>query len=893
MNNWEFRVKSPQREPLGISAGWERFHPVWRLLNPVPAWVAFLLLFSLAVTLEASQENVLITEFMAINDHTLTNQEGVYPDWIEVYNAGANAVNLGGWRLTDDPANLTKWQFPSVSLPGYCYLVWFASGTSQTNPALPLSTSFKLSGGGEYLGLIKPDGTVAWEYAPHFPPQTADISYGLGMMSTTYPLVSVGDAGQFFVPSEDIGTNWLLPEFDDSGWFSFWTPLGYDTSTNYQDILQTDVGWTMQGINSSAYLRMPFYVDDPAVLKDLRLRMRYDDGFVAYLNGQEVARRNAPGLLSWNSAATAAHGLPFPEYPTLQNFDVPGANYSLQTNSVSGSYFPTILPAYSGSTGRFLRLANNTASNLNSIVFDRTATGAVSTVVATFDFRMTQVSSRADGMGFALLPTSVFGTNGPAIAPLNGLSEEPNLTGAIGVGFDIYQNSYDPNANHVSVHYNGVLLSSPVAVPPFDLANGNFHRAEITIRFTDAGALVTVRLTPNINRSPGPTSTLFSDFLIAGVSAYEGRPAFGARTGGANALEDLDNVNVRFVPSQTLPPEEFNLTTFLGSLRAGANVLAIQGLNLAADDADFVLGPELMAATVTVQTNVQGFFATPTPGGPNLGGAPALAPAPVFLTAGGIFTNSLDVEIAIDSATAEIHYTLDGTEPTASSALYSGPISIANSTTVRARGFAPGLLTSEIVSQTYTLFESNVIDFTSNLPLIIIDTFGASIVEENKIPATMTLIEPYHGRSSMLRPPAAQLRPGIEIRGQSSTMFPKKSYGFETWDEADQDLHVPLFGLPANSDWVLYAPYTDKTFMNDFLAYELHEKMGHYAVRRRFVDVFVDSSGGGLNYADYAGIYVLLEKIKIGPDRVDIAQLKPGASSEPDTSGGSFFKNDT
>ena len=74
-------------------------------------------MLGVAGRIEASQDNVLITEFMAINDHTLTNQDGVYPDWIEIYNAGANAVNLSGWRLTDDAANLTKWQFPAISLP--------------------------------------------------------------------------------------------------------------------------------------------------------------------------------------------------------------------------------------------------------------------------------------------------------------------------------------------------------------------------------------------------------------------------------------------------------------------------------------------------------------------------------------------------------------------------------------------------------------------------------------------------------------------------------------------------------------------------------------------------------------------------------------------------------
>ena len=67
--------------------------------------------------------------------------------------------------------------------------------------------------------------------------------------------------------------------------------------------------------------------------------------------------------------------------------------------------------------------------------------------------------SRADGLGFALLPTALYGTNGPPIGPFTGFGEEPNLPGAIGVGFDIYQNTGEPNNNHVSLHFNQNLTA--------------------------------------------------------------------------------------------------------------------------------------------------------------------------------------------------------------------------------------------------------------------------------------------------------------------------------------------------------------------------------------------------------------------------------------------------
>jgi len=856
----------------------------------VNSFAALLLFWEAHLT--SAQDQVLISEFMALNNSTLADPNGAYPDWIEIYNAGANEVDLGGWYLTDDSANLTKWRFPSIGLEASGFLVVFASGTSQTNLASPLSTNFKLDAGGEYLALVKPDGsTIAWQYAPLYPPQVADISYGVMMEQVTQDLVPVGTSGQYLVPDGDIGTTWTQLGYDDSSWIGGWTGVGYDTGANYLDLISTDLGFYMWGINASAYLRLPFSVADPSLIKDLRLRLRYDDGFVAYLNGQEVARRNAPTTLSWNSSATAVHGLPLPTNPTEQNFDDSGTPYSLHT--FSGSYTPTVLPADAGSEGQFLRLASTNVNILNTIVFDRTATGSFNTVVATFDFRITPTTgNRADGLGFALLPTALYGTNGPAIGPFSGLGEEPNLAGAIGVGFDIYQNSGELNNNHVSIHYNGALLSTTVATPSFDLANGNFHRAEVTIAFAGGNAMVTVRVTPNIRAGPGATQTLFNNFVVP-ASAYEARAAFGARTGGQYARHDLDNVDVQFVPDAVLAPEEFNLTSFVGNLQSGDNVLAIQGLNIAADDADFLILPELIASQVSVSTNTLSYFATPTPGEANLGGAPGFVPSPQIIPQGGVFTNGLSVQISLGLAGAEIRYTLDNSEPTASSMLYNGPIALSGSATVRARGFAPHLLPSPIVSQTYTILDADAIQFTSNLPLVIIDTAGQTIVEETKIPATMTFIDTFRGRSSLLLPPDLQVRAGIEIRGQSSTMFPKKSFGFETRDETDNDRAVPLFGLPSDSDWVLYAPYTDKTFMNDFFAYELHEKMGHYAVRRRFVEVFVDVSGGRLNYGlDYAGIYVLLEKIKIDEERLDLAQLQPGDNAEPEITGGYVFKKD-
>ena len=122
---------------------------------------------------------VRITEFLASNDSILADQDGDFSDWIEVHNEGPGSVNLAGWRLTDDAGELSKWVFPAVSLPAGGYLVVFASGKDLTNPAGELHTGFSLKAGGEYLALLEPDGTVATQYAPEYPEQESDVSYGL------------------------------------------------------------------------------------------------------------------------------------------------------------------------------------------------------------------------------------------------------------------------------------------------------------------------------------------------------------------------------------------------------------------------------------------------------------------------------------------------------------------------------------------------------------------------------------------------------------------------------------------------------------------------------------------------------------------------------------------
>lgn len=175
---------------------------------------------------------------------------------------------------------------------------------------------------------------------------------------------------------------------------------------------------------------------------------------------------------------------------------------------------------------------------------------------------------------------------------------------------------------------------------------------------------------------------------------------------------------------------------------------------------------------------------------------------------------------------------------------------------------------------------------TSNLPIIVIDTYGQSIPDQNKITAHMGIIDNGPGNLNHIEDPFNNYdgRIGIELHGSSSLTFPKKSYSFETRTLLDSNLNVPLLGLPEENDWILYGPYPDKTFLRNILAYKLSNEMGHYAPRTVPCELYLNNI--------YNGVYVLIEKIKQGKNRVKIADLKPTEISGSDLTGGYIFKID-
>lgn len=149
-----------------------------------------------------------ISEFMASNTRGLADETGARSDWIEIYNPSSAAVNLEGWSLTDDPDDPGKWRFPATNLAGGAFLVVFASGEDRRVPGARLHTSFQIAAGGEYLALVRPDGvTRTSEFAPEFPQQVPDVSYGVAQSGPPPEYVLSAGAVYFTAPTPG-AVNW-------------------------------------------------------------------------------------------------------------------------------------------------------------------------------------------------------------------------------------------------------------------------------------------------------------------------------------------------------------------------------------------------------------------------------------------------------------------------------------------------------------------------------------------------------------------------------------------------------------------------------------------------------------------------------------------------------------
>jgi hypothetical protein len=291
---YETRALHAQSIPMNYSA---IFTVLRSRRHALPA-----LLLALILPLCASGQDLLISEFLAVNESGHTNALGQTPDWIELFNTTDAPIDLTGWYLSDSDGNLRKWRFPSGQIAPKGYFLVYASNSSFSLTNGEYHTNFKLSGDGEFLALTRPDGsTVEHSYTPAYPEQAPDISYGIKPQSVITPLVSEHATYQYTQPNDAAdGLSWTDITFDDAGWLTGTGGLGMVTVAG-EPGFNTYIETRLSGFPRGVYRRSTFTLPSVITADVLTLFARFDDGLAVYLNGTPLLSLNTPSTPAYDA----------------------------------------------------------------------------------------------------------------------------------------------------------------------------------------------------------------------------------------------------------------------------------------------------------------------------------------------------------------------------------------------------------------------------------------------------------------------------------------------------------------------------------------------------------------------------------------------------------------
>lgn len=221
------------------------------ILRVIPITCFFTCLFS-----QLFAQHLQVNELMSVNSTTIYDEEGDTPDWIEIKNSGNNDINLSKFYLSDDSKELKKWQLPDMILSPNEHLIIFASDKNRRQTP------------------------VIWN-----------------------TIIDMGDNWNYIVPNSEPPALWKTNLFDSSGWSTGISGIGYGDDDDNTMIPPSAI---------SLFMITKFSVENVDDLRALWFHMDYDDGFVAYLNGEEIARAGlgAPGSnVIWNQSASSHEAL--------------------------------------------------------------------------------------------------------------------------------------------------------------------------------------------------------------------------------------------------------------------------------------------------------------------------------------------------------------------------------------------------------------------------------------------------------------------------------------------------------------------------------------------------------------------------------------------------------
>jgi len=307
----------------------------------------------------------------------------------------------------------------------------------------------------------------------------------------------------------------------------------------------------------------------------------------------------------------------------------------------------------------------------------------------------------------------------------------------------------------------------------------------------------------------------------------------------------------------------------------------------------------------TVENEVAkiGYFSTATPGTRN-GGAETLLilDAVLFSRVSGPFIGSPELTLSGAGTGQVIRYKVvsptsiggEFSNPTSEDSLYTQPIPLPPSAMIRAAIFAEdGTQHGPMITHHFVQMDTTSIDridlFSSQLPLFVFDNhgFGPMVKDGTDRPAWLYAFSPAPGQQTTItETPTWSSSLELEVRGQTSSNFPKKSYKFDLIDNLGLKIELNFPGLGNFNEWAIIGPWNyDRSYIRNAFAYGLSNLMGRWAPQTRLVEVFFNSDGDPLGVDDYAGVYVMIDSLEVEPGRLDLTELDKSDNNGDDITG--------
>ncbi|MGC9034604.1 MAG: lamin tail domain-containing protein [Verrucomicrobiia bacterium] len=788
----------------------------------------------------------------------------------------------------------------SVSVDGtppFYYQWWRNNGliSGATNSSYTIVSASVSDSGSQFFVIVSNSLGAATS-------RVATLTVDPGVLVTnTITLLPINAQWKYNQSATDLGTVWKELNYNDNvtGWLTGNGAFDAKSGTVRTTIAGEPVG-TQLSLNDISGNRIPTYYfrtyfTMPANFVSLTLRANaiIDDGAAFYINGVEALRIGVPVGATYSTWADRTQVDPAYEYLTLSTSSVvPGTNLIAveihQANATSSDItfglvlladvvvrVPDTAPPV---VQRLIPPAGSTVPQLNSIevLFNEPVKG-----VEAEDLLINGVPAKSVEYGvpgqflfyFDPPPTGVVQVVWRTNHGITDLSVNANPFAG---GSWTYL--YDPNAQQSSVIINEFLAAN----------SGKTYRDE-----------------------DGDSSDWIELYNAGDSPVY---------MDGWSLTDDATNLRKWRFPGITINPRSYlvvfasgkNKTNITGRLHTNFKLNAAGGYIGLIDSfgrivSDFGASYPQQFTDISygrdrVTPSIVGYFTTPTPGVPNSTSGSGFAPEVKFSVESKTFPANapFTVTLSVPSTNAVIYYSIGTNMPGTNTTLYTAPITINNTTILRARAFEPGKFPGPIVTHTYIALDAQpaVLNFKSDLPVIILHNYGQGALPTSKAwqHVVMQVFEPTNGVTSLTNRPTLAVRGGFHLRGSSTVGYAKGSFRLEIQDEYGNDKDVELLGLPSDSDWVLYAPYNfEPALFHNPLAHQLARDMGMYSSRTRFVEVYLkDDSGtpGPVTSADYNGIYVLEEKIKINKNRVNIDQLQPEHVNPPEVTGGYLMSID-